>query len=108
MINDIFNERDPQRRRAAIQDVFAADVVFTDPEEVVTGWDALADKVDALLAGAPDFVFRLAAPVQDIADLGMDRWELGPPGGEPVVRGTDVALIVDGKIARLYTLIDPS
>ena len=108
MVSNVFNERDARLREAAIEDVFAADVVFSDPEGTVTGRDAVAEKVDALLAGAPGFVFRLVEPVQDVADLGLDRWAFGPSDGEPVVRGTDVALVVDGKIARLYTVVDPA
>jgi hypothetical protein len=108
MVNDVFSEHDADRRAAAIDDVFAVDVVFSDADGTVHGRDAVAEKVEALLAGAPGFVFSLRAPAQEVTDLGIDRWQFGPVDGEPVVRGTDVALVVEGRIARLYTVIDPS
>lgn len=108
MVTDVFNERNAHRRAEAIAAVFADNVVFVDPEGTVTGLAALAEKVHALLEGAPGFVFRLAGPIQEVADLGLDRWQFGPPGADPVVRGTDVAIVADGRIVRLYTMIDPS
>jgi hypothetical protein len=106
MLNDVFNERDATRRQAAIDEVFAPDVVFTDPEATVSGREAVAAKIEGLLADAPGLVFRLAAPVQEVADLGLDHWQLGPADGAPVVSGVDVAFVREGKIVRLYTMID--
>jgi hypothetical protein len=108
MVTDVFNERDADRRIEAIAAVFADNVVFVDPEGTVTGLVAVAEKVRVLLEGAPGFVFRLAGPIQEVADLGLDRWQFGPPGADPVVLGTDVAIIADGRIVRLYTMIDHS
>ena len=36
----------------------------------------------------------------------MRAWQLGPPGGQPVLGGTDVIEVVDGRIARLWTMLD--
>jgi len=36
----------------------------------------------------------------------MLAWQIGPAGGPPVVIGLDVALIRDGLIETLHTLID--
>ena len=38
-------------------------------------------------------------------DLGYLAWNLGPDGHPPVVRGIDIALVENGRIARLYTLL---
>ena len=40
-LHDVFGNRDSAARRAAIERTYAPDVVFTDPEGSVTGWDAL-------------------------------------------------------------------
>jgi hypothetical protein len=106
MLEHVFNERDAERRADAIATVFAEDVMFVDPEGVVRGHDALARRVQSILSEAPGFEFRLTAPIQEVADVGLDRWEFGPVDGEPVVRGTDVAIVDGGRIARLYTLIE--
>ena len=101
----VFNERDAAARRAAIDDLYAEDVVFQDPDGTYEGRDAVAAKVDALLAAQPGMVLREERLAQEVADLGLAHWALGPPGGEPVVRGTDVALVRAGRIERLYALI---
>ena len=44
--------------------------------------------------------------VRGVADPGMRPWRLGPPGAEPVLGGLDVAQVVDGRIARLWTVLD--
>ena len=107
MISAVFNEPDAGRRSAAIADTFAGDVQFTDVEGTVTGSAALAAKVTALLEGAPGLVFVHAGPLREIpGTLGVRSWRLGPVDGAPVVAGTDVAVVRDGRIATLYTLLD--
>ncbi|ABS01857.1 hypothetical protein FHR75_001787 [Kineococcus radiotolerans] len=102
---DVFGERDPGRRRAAAERTYTADVRFSDPDETVLGQRALLDKAQRLLDDAPGFVFSPDGPVRVAQDLGYLAWGFGPEGGEPVVRGIDVALVVDGRISRVYTLL---
>ena len=101
----VFNERDDAARRAAIDCIYAADVTFADPDEVVTGHEALNAKAARLLQDAPAFVFRPLGPALTSHDLGYLAWGLGPAGGEPVVRGMDIALVEDGLIKSLHTLL---
>jgi hypothetical protein len=106
---EVFGERDPALRRAATQRTFAADVTFHDPDGTVTGHEALAGKIEALYASAPpDWVFRAAAPAAEVADLGRATWTFGPATGPEAVRGMDIGIIVNGKIATLYTIVEPA
>jgi hypothetical protein len=102
---EVFNERDDERRRAAIARIYAADVAFSDPDEVVTGREALDAKAKGLLEESPTFVFSPAGAVLVNHDLGYLAWNLGPEGEPPVVRGIDIALVENGLIARLYTVL---
>jgi hypothetical protein len=103
----VFGERDPQRRAEAIAQTYAEDVTFSDPEGMVTGRQALDAKAQALLDGAPGFVFAARGPVRESGgSLGLLAWQFGPADGAPVVTGTDIALVADGLIATLHTLID--
>ena len=102
---DVFNERDDDRRRAAIARIYTDDVTFLDPDATVTGHEALDEKARRLLDESPDFVFTPGGPVLVNHDLGHLAWNLGPAGGEPVVRGIDIALVDNGRIARLYTVL---
>ncbi|HEX6108432.1 MAG TPA: nuclear transport factor 2 family protein [Ktedonobacteraceae bacterium] len=102
---EVFNERDPQRRIAAIAKTYTADVVFSDPDEIVTGREALNTKAQHLLDKAPGFVFTAAGPIYENHDLGYLAWHFGPVGQTPVVSGMDIALVQEGRIATLYTLL---
>lgn len=107
MLQGVFNEPDAARREAAIAETFAEDVVFIDSEGTVTGRAALAAKVTALLAQGPDLVFVHDGPLREISEvLGVRAWRLGPPGGNAVIGGLDVAVVRAGLIATLYTVLD--
>ncbi|WP_316783283.1 nuclear transport factor 2 family protein [Streptomyces sasae] len=103
-LHEVFGNRDPDTRRAAIERIYTEDIVFTDPEGVSTGWDALEEKARALLDKVPsDFGFteegrRYAGPHD-----GALAWTLGR-AGEPAARGIDIITVRDGRIATLLTL----
>ena len=104
---DVFNERDPDRRARAAAETYTEDVVFHDPEGSVTGRAAVAAKAQALLDGAPGFVFATRGPVHESAgSLGVLAWQFGPEGGTPVATGMDIALVRDGLIHTLHTVLD--
>lgn len=104
-LHDVFAQRDPVARRTAIDRVYAADVVFTDPEGSATGRDALAAKAEELIAGLPpEFVFAEDGPRYATSDTGALAWALGP-AGSPVVRGIDVVEVREGVIVALRTAL---
>ena len=102
---DVFNERDAERRAAAIAAVYSADVTFYEPGEAIRGPAALGARVQQLLDGAPGWVFRPAGAASVNHDLGRLTWHFGPEGGPPVVIGTDIAIVGDGRIRSLYVFI---
>jgi hypothetical protein len=102
---EVFNERDGDRRRAAIERTYVADVRFSDPDETAVGHDALDAKAQRLLDESPAFVFIPEGSVHVSANLGYLAWGFGPLGKPPVVRGADIALVSDGLITRLYTVL---
>lgn len=102
---EVFNERDQSRRRAAIARIYAPDVKFIDPDEIVAGHDALDAKAGRLLDEAPAFVFSAAGPVLVNHDMGYLAWNFGPEGQPPVVRGFDIALVEAGLIGSVYTML---
>ncbi|WP_431246699.1 nuclear transport factor 2 family protein [Leifsonia xyli] len=102
---DVFGNRDARSRREAIERVFSEDVLFSDPEETVTGWDALEAKAAGLIDGAPEtFVFADAGPAYLGASSGALAWTFGPEGA-PVARGIDVIEVREGRIVSLTTLL---
>ncbi|WP_029434135.1 nuclear transport factor 2 family protein [Blastococcus sp. URHD0036] len=102
----VFNEADAERRAELIAATYAPGIVFHDPEGTVTGRDAFAAKIAELLAGTGGLPFALRRPVQESVGLGIASWALGPSGAPPVATGTDVALVEDGLITVMWTLLD--
>ncbi|MFF5075978.1 nuclear transport factor 2 family protein [Actinoplanes sp. NPDC000266] len=103
---EVFGERDPEKRAAAIRETYAEDVTFADPDEVVVGWDALGRKAQGLLDKAPGFVFAPVGDVRVVQDLTMLAWQFGPEGAAPVVSGVDICIVEGGLIKSLYTVLD--
>jgi 1-acyl-sn-glycerol-3-phosphate acyltransferase len=102
----VFNERDAERRLKAIADNYTEDVIWTDPEGTTHGHDAMNERAQNLLDGMPDFVFTAAGQIQVSRDLGHLAFNLGVPEQPPAASGYDVALVRDGRIAVLYTLVN--
>lgn len=103
---EVFGERDSARRLAAIERLHSPQVVFTDPEGFVTGHQALNAKARAIFASTPPhFLFRPVGSAYSAGDIAYIRWSFGPDDGPPVVTGTDVVVVADGRISRLYTML---
>ena len=102
----VFNERDRERRPNAIAANYTEDVIWTDPEKTFFGREAMNDRAQELLDNMPDFVFRAAGPVHVLRDVGHVAFIQGPPEQPPAITGYDVALVRDGRIAVLYTLVN--
>lgn len=103
---EVFNERDAARRRATIEDIYAGDIRWTEDDGVITGRDALDAKATELQARLGDLQFVAAGPVYQTLGLGYLAFQLVTPGGSaPVGSGFDVAIVRDGVIAQLYTVL---
>jgi hypothetical protein len=103
----VWNETDPAARRAAVDDLFAADVRYVDPLAAVEGRAALDGLIGAAQQQFPGFVFTAGGPVDAHHDQARFTWHLGRPGEEPPVIGFDVAeLNGDGRIRQVLGFID--
>jgi hypothetical protein len=65
----------------------------------------LNEQAQKLLDRLPDFVFSAAGPAYVSRDLGLLSFNLGVPEQTPAVSGIDIALVRDGRIAVLHTLL---
>jgi hypothetical protein len=101
----VFNVRDPKRRLEAIVRNYTEDVSWTEPDRTTRGREALNERAQELLDGLPGFVFTAAGPVHVSRDLGLLAFHMGVPEQPPTVSGIDVALVRDGQIAVLHTLL---
>ena len=101
----VFNERDQERRLKAIADNYTEDVIWTDPDGTTHGHEAMNERAQNLLDRNPDFVFTAAGQIHVSRDLGHLAFNVGVPEQPPAISGYDVALVRDGRIAVLYTLL---
>ncbi len=103
----VFNERDPDRRRLALSELYSEGAILYDPETVATGWGAISQAVEDLLARLPaEFVFTAAGPAVGHNGAARLFWRAGSPDGPVAATGTDVAHIENGRIKLLYVFVD--
>jgi hypothetical protein len=105
-LHEVFSERDPQRRWAAIERTYTEDVTFIDPDGEFVGWQALSDQAQKLLDGPlAGFIFEEDGPRYVGTDTAALAWRVGPPGKPPVVHGIDIVTIRDGRLSVVRTLM---
>jgi len=105
----VFNERNPDRRRTALAELYTDDATLYDPETVATGQEAISETVSNLLLRLPpNFTFSAAGHAVGHNGVARLFWRAGPPDGPAAITGTDVAHIEDGRIKRLYVFLDPA
>ncbi|WP_246224278.1 nuclear transport factor 2 family protein [Mycolicibacterium anyangense] len=104
----VFNERDKEKRLAAISRTYAPDVRWTDAEGVVSGRDALEAKCAGLLAGLAELQFEPVGPVHELPGFAYLAWQLvDAVDGQVKMTGFDTVLIDQGLITNLWTVLIP-
>ena len=103
---DLWNERAAERRRDMLAQNWASDAKYADPLMSGDG----RDSVDALIAGVqqrfPEFRFRLLGEPSGFGDHLRFCWGLGPEGVDSPIKGTDFAVLSDGKIRSVTGFLD--
>jgi len=103
----VFNERDADRRRQAIQELYAADAVLFEPDARYAGAAAIAGAVGHLIAALPPtLTFVMVAPAMVNHGMAKLRWRGQLPDGTVIVTGTDVAEIDNGQIQTIHVFVD--
>ena len=103
--HEVTSERDPEKRRAAIDQAYVEDLRFLDAEADVMGREAFSDHLQQILDGAPpDFVIQEDGPAYVGPDTAAQAWRFGPPGN-PVIRAMDVLTLHDCKVSVVRGLV---
>ncbi len=106
-LRDVFDENDPARRRAAIEELWAEDGVFYDPNSGIhRGRDEIDRVAGAIKSTHPAFRYQPIADPEELGNAGRARWVSGRPGEAPAYAGTDFIIARDGRIAALYLFFD--
>jgi SnoaL-like domain len=107
---DLWNERTPSRRREILSQNWTSDARYVDPLMSGDGHDG----VDALIAGVqqkfPDFKFTLIGEPNGYGDHFRFQlrfsWGLGPAGIDSPIKGTDFAVLKEGRIRSITGFLD--
>jgi SnoaL-like protein len=103
---ELWNERAASRRRELLSQDWTADACYVDPLMSGDG----VDGVDALIAGVqqrfPDFTFKLLGEPNGFGDHLRFSWGLGPDGTDSPIKGTDFAVLKDGRIRSITGFLD--
>jgi len=107
-LQEVFGEGDAQRRRAAIEELWAEDGAFFAPDGIHRGHDAIDRNAAKIRATHPSFRYAEISTPEEIHGIaGRVRWTSGEPGAPPAYAGTDFVIVRDGRIAELYMFFDP-
>ncbi|MGY3117339.1 hypothetical protein ACVWXQ_001274 [Bradyrhizobium sp. S3.14.4] len=108
-LEHVFNERDSGKRKAAIADLYVEEPVMYEPTAIVRGRNEIARIAGELLERfGPTFTFVPDGIAVGHHDIGCLHWHAGPKDGPVAVTGMDVAEIVEGRISRLWVMLNPS
>src|ERR1700682_2705349 len=103
---DLWNEGTGARRGEMLATNWTSDARYVDPLMSGDGHDG----VDALIAGVqqrfPDFRFRLLGEADGFGDHVRFSWGLGPDGADSPIKGTDFAVVRDGRIRSITGFLD--
>jgi hypothetical protein len=103
---DLWNERTPDRRREMLAAHWTSDARYVDPLMSGEGHDG----VDALISDVqqrfPDFRFSLIGQPNGYGDHVRFSWGLGPDGADSPIKGTDFAVVQDGRIRSITGFLD--
>ena len=103
---ELWNERTASRRREMLANDWTADAKYVDPIMSGEGHDG----VDALIAGVqqrfPAFKFKLIGEPNGYGDQLRFSWGLGPDGADSPIKGTDFAMLKEGRIRSITGFVD--
>jgi hypothetical protein len=105
---EMWNETDPQQRRALIAGALTEDASYVDPLMCGEG----AEGIDRMIAGAqeqyPGHRFTLLSPPEAHHDRVRFSWSLAANGGEPLAVGVDFATLAgDGRLRSVTGFLEP-
>jgi len=101
-----WNERNAESRTDLIARHWTASPRYADPMMSAVGMEELSGMIGAVHDRFPDFAFRLINMPDGHGGYTRFGWGFGPEGVEPVIEGSDVVEVKDGRIDRVIGFLD--
>ena len=102
----VWNETDAQRRRALIGEGWTPDARYVDPIMSGEGLDQISGMIGAVHERFPGFRFSLIGRADGHGEHVPFSWGLGPDGADSPIKGTDFAVVADGKLRTATGFLD--
>ena len=103
----MWNEPDPDRRRALVAAGWTSDGRYADPLMQGQGHEGIAAMIEGARASLPGLGFTLRGTPDGHGPYVRFAWSLAPEGGAPVAGGTDVARLDDtGRLVEVTGFLD--
>jgi hypothetical protein len=103
---DLWNERTPGRRHEILSQHWTSDAKYLDPLMSGDGHDGVDALIEGMQQRFPDFRFTLLGQPNGFGDHVRFSWGLGPDGADSPIKGTDFAVVRDGKIQSITGFLD--
>ena len=104
---DLWNEPDPNRRKALIASAWTEDATYVDPMMAGRGHDEIDALIGAVHERFPGHSFALSGKPDGHNDRLRFSWTLGAAGAAPIAHGTDFgAVAADGRLKAITGFLD--
>ncbi len=105
----VWNEPEPERRKALLESVWADEATYTDPRADTTGVDELLAHIATIRAGRPGARIVRSTVVDVHHGIARFGWRVVEADGTPLPEGIDIALLTrDGtRIQRIIGFFGP-
>ncbi|WP_199499945.1 nuclear transport factor 2 family protein [Methylovirgula sp. 4M-Z18] len=102
----VWNETDADRRKVLLQAGWAEGASYIDPMAAVEGHEQIGELIGAVHARFPGFRFALDGRVDGYGDHVRFSWTLGPQHEADMIKGTDFAVIENGRLKSVTGFLD--
>ncbi|MGR3321479.1 MAG: nuclear transport factor 2 family protein [Pseudooceanicola sp.] len=102
----LWNIAETEARQSAIAALFTPDAKFADPATHANGREEIAAMIETVRQNYPGMRFSLAGVPDGFGGCVRFSWAMGTPDAAPVVKGTDIVTMQDGRIAALVGFFD--
>ncbi len=101
-----WNETDPKRRMRLMAESLTETATYIDPLMQGQGYAEIGAMIGAVQERFPGFRFSLYGPVDGYGDRIRFSWALGPEGQADLIKGTDFAVLEEGRLKAVTGFLD--
>jgi SnoaL-like domain len=103
---NVWNEKDPARRRALLVEGWSETATYVDPMMNGKGHEQIGAMIAAVQERFPGFLFALDGRVDGYGDHIRFSWKLGPPSEADMIKGTDFVVLEAGRLKSVTGFLD--